>query len=178
MTLNINAEAGARFNLTASQPSLALTLTMVAECTPSQQITVEPPTNFTLTVGDTAGGISAITSTGTLDVAITASEALGQFIAVTVDGFLCQPNEDSLSRYAGVTRSPIAVGQAGSVVKEGLITNNGWSFTAGQPVYVSTSGQLTQSLTSYPFRRIGYAVSPTQLNLDPFGFLELATAQW
>ncbi len=158
----------------------AINLSIAQNIPPPYDLSITPVQNLTLVAGIAASNIGGGggSSTGTVDLSVTAGVFLLGYRAVTIEGFYAQPNEDSLSRYAGVTREPINVGSTGTVVKEGLITNNGWAWTAGFPIYVNTNGVLTQVLPSYPNRRIGYAVTPTQLNLDPFPFLELASALW
>jgi hypothetical protein len=146
---------------------------------PSYDITVSQPQNFQLVAGIASSNVGGGGSTtGTIDLSVTAQVFLDGYRAVQIDGLYVQPNEDSLSRYAGVTREPINTGNVGTVVKEGLITNNGWSWTNGLPIFVQANGVLTQTLPTHPWRRIGYAVSPTQINLDPFPFLELSSNNW
>lgn len=160
-------------------PTPAISLGIVQNIPPSYDITVTPVQNFQLVAGIASSNIGGGGSTtGTIDLSVTAAYFLDSFRAITVEGQYVMPNEDSLSRYAGVTREPINTGNAGTVVKEGLITNNGWSWTNGSAIFVTSNGVLTQTLPSSPWRRIGYAVSPTQINLDPFPFLELASQLW
>lgn len=160
-------------------PTPAISLGIVQNVPPSYDITVTPVQNFQLVAGIASSNVGGGgPTTGTVDLAVTAGVFLDSYRAVTVLGFYVQPNEDSLSRYAGVTREPINTGNLGTVVKEGLITNNGWSWTNGAPIFVTNNGVLTQTLPSHPWRRIGYAVSPTQINLDSFPFLELSSELW
>jgi hypothetical protein len=160
-------------------PAPAINLAVTQNTPDPMDINITPVQNFQLVAG-IAGSVigGGGPTTGTIDLSITAGVFLDSWRAVTVEGFYVQPNEDSLSRYAGVTREPINTGNLGTVVKEGLVTNNGWAWTPGCPIYVEANGVLTQTLPSPSWRRIGYAVSPTQINLDPFPFLELASSQW
>jgi hypothetical protein len=125
---------------------------------------------FTLEVGaktsslfGSGGGGSA---TGTLDVTLTSATSLGAFRAVTYDGQYCEPNVDSLSKYAGVTRVAVGPGESLNVVRSGILTEGGWSWTPNVPIYVGSTGNLTQTATT-PLRRIGLAISATQIALDP-----------
>lgn len=194
--------SNAPHEVVVSQPTEALRLTIENNCNPSQTVsvtnhaslgvsiqqiippthtvTISPPDTFTLIAGVASGGTGGGSggTSGSVEIAITAQEYLNEYRAVTIEGYHCQPNEDSLSRYAGITRGPVLNGQAVTVIKEGLLINNGWSWTPGSAIYVDVDGVLTHTPPSPRNRRIGYAVSPTQLNLDPFPFLELATAQW
>lgn len=116
-------------------------------------------------------GFNAVTtSTGTLDVTIIAQEVVNAYRAVGYDGYFTQPNADSLARYAGVTRMATVIGDPIDVVRSGLMTENGWIWTPNQPVFISANGVLTQTqpTAGTPIRRIGWAISATELNLDPY----------
>lgn len=109
-------------------------------------------------------------STGTLDVTITALEAVGQYRAVGYDGLYTQTDVDSLAAYAGVTRMATIVGDPINVVRSGLITEPAWTWTPDAPVFIAADGVLTQTqpAAGNPVRRIGWAISATELNLDPY----------
>ena len=62
------------------------------------------------------------TTTGTLDVRITAAAAINAYRAITYDGNLVQPTTESLSRYAGVNRVAAIIREPLMVVREGLKT--------------------------------------------------------
>lgn len=109
-------------------------------------------------------------NTGTLDVQITALETINAYRAVGYDGLLTQPDTDSLANYAGVTRMAVPIGDLVNVVRSGLMTENGWTWTPNAPIFISTNGVITQTVPSAgnPIRRIGWAISATQINLDPY----------
>lgn len=104
----------------------------------------------------------------TVDVEIIAYQDMGLYRATTILGVYCEPTYESLSEYAGITRFAVIAGNRVKVTKFGLITENSWSWTPNAPIFVGNSGMLSQSFQNLPVRRIGYAVSPTQINLDPF----------
>lgn len=110
------------------------------------------------------------TATGTLDVTITAMEAVGAYRAVGYDGFYTQPDADSLAAYAGVTRMATIPGDPINVVRSGLITEGAWTWIPNAPIFIAADGVITQTqpLAGNPVRRIGWAISATQLNLDPY----------
>jgi len=111
-------------------------------------------------------------ATGTLDVQITAQAVINAYRAVTYDGILVQPNAISLSKYAGVNRVATVIGEPLNVVREGLMTENGWSWTPNAPIFITTDGVLTQTApTGTPLRRIAWAISSTTINLDPYPIL-------
>ncbi len=97
------------------------------------------------------------------------SPAFNAYRAVGYDGLFTQPNADSLSRYAGVTRMATVIGDPIDVVRQGLMTEAGWNWTPNQPVFISANGVITQTVpVGTPIRRIGWAISATELNLDPY----------
>lgn len=138
---------------------------------------------FTLEVGVKSSSLFANSgggggsSSGTVDVSVTAAVGIAAYRAVTILGTYVQPNYASLSSYAGVSRSSMAPGVTADVVRSGLL-NGGGPWIPNQPVFVTNNGVLTQTLPSESWRRIGYAVSASQVNLDPFPFLELSSANW
>jgi len=109
-------------------------------------------------------------SSGTLDVTITAAETINAYRAVGYDGLLTQMDADSLSNYAGVTKMATPIGDPVDVVRSGLMTESGWAWTVNAPIFISANGVITQTVPSAgnPIRRIGWAISPTQINLDPY----------
>lgn len=139
-----------------------------------QQLSIglsEPITQqFTLVAGVKSSSLFAVAgSTATnLTVSITSAMALGLFRAVTFSGIYCEPDIDSLSEYAGVTTVAVGLGETTKVVKSGLITEGSWSWTPNAPIFVGTLGVLTQTPGALPIRRIGWAISATQIILDPF----------
>ena len=109
-------------------------------------------------------------STGTLDVTIIAQEVVNAFRAITYDGYFCQTSDiTSLSKYAGVTRMATVIGDPINVVRDGLMTEAGWTWTPDQPIFIGNDGVLVQTpVSGQPIRRIGWAISATQINLDPY----------
>lgn len=109
-------------------------------------------------------------NSGTLDVTITAVETINAYRAVGYDGLMTQMDANSLSNYAGVTPMAIPIGDPVNVVRSGLMTEGGWAWTPNAPIFISANGVLTQTVPSAgnPIRRIGWAISATQINLDPY----------
>ena len=132
-------------------------------------IDTESSPGFTLNVGvnsSSFGGGSS--STGTVDVTVLSAEAIGIYRAVEATGFICETTSLSMGLYAGVTRKAIASGQNMSLVRSGILTEGGWTWIPNQPIFIGTAGVLTQVLTSNAIRRIGLAVSATQIYFDPY----------
>ena len=111
-----------------------------------------------------------VATSDTLNVAITAQEAVGAYRAIGYDGAYTQPNINSLATYAGVTQIAAIVGDSISAVRIGLITESAWTWTPDASVFIGIDGVLTQTqpLAGNPVRRIGWAISATKLNLDPY----------
>ncbi len=125
---------------------------------------------FTVDIGPhTANNINPnVVSSATLDVIVTAAISLSLYRAVTGDGLYCEPTQPSLERYAGVTKVAVSPGNDVSLIRVGKLTDNMWSWTPDAPIFVGASGVLTQVSASSPVRRIGWAMSATQINFDPF----------
>jgi hypothetical protein len=81
-----------------------------------------------------------------------------------------QPDADSLAAYAGVTRMATVAGDPINVVRSGLISEGAWNWTPNAPIFIAANGVLTQTqpTAGNPVRRIGWAISATELNLDPY----------
>ncbi len=96
---------------------------------------------------------------------VLAAQPLGGHRAVTVDGFHADPEDaDSL---AGITTAAGAAGSVVDVVVKGPMVEPSWNWTPGQPVFIGALGVLTQNpSTTGLIRRIAWAVSPTQINVD------------
>ena len=106
----------------------------------------------------------------TLDVTITAQEPLEVFRAVGYNGMYTQPVADSLIIYAGITRIAATINDPINVVRSGLMTENSWTWTPNAPIFIEIDGTLTQTqpLAGNPIRRIGWAISLTEVVLDPY----------
>lgn len=96
---------------------------------------------------------------------VIAAEALGGNRAVTVDGFHANP-EDA-DRFGGITLTSGVLGATVGVLVKGLMTEGSWNWTPDQPIFIGPNGVLTQSpSTTGLIRRIAWAMSPTQINVD------------
>jgi hypothetical protein len=121
---------------------------------------------FNINVG--AGSAGSFTPSGTLDVSLVAAQDLNAWRAVGYDGLFTQPNRNSMELYAGVTRAAVLNGNPASVVRVGFLNEASWTWTPNSPVFSTTDGVLTQTVPTGILRRIGWAISPTQINLDPY----------
>lgn len=158
--LNINATFGPQYEIVIN----------------NEQVQVDDNFNLTLQVSEplriavgTGYNVNPM-ATGTLDVAIVAQEIVGAYRAVGYDGLYTQPDVDSLAAYAGVTRMATIAGDPINVVRSGLLTEGAWTWIPDRPIFIGPNGTLTQTqpTAGNPVRRIGWAISATELNLDPY----------
>lgn len=142
---------------------------------PMFEMLVEAEEPFTLQVGTKTSSLFAgggeigprgpAGDSGTL--VVTSAESLGLYRAVTITGNYCEPDINSLSNYAGVTTVAVASGVETSLLRTGYLSEPTWNWTVNAPIFVGASGTLTQVVSSVPMRRIGWAFSATEINLDP-----------
>ena len=159
--LNLTAVLGPRYEIVIANDEIGIDSNF--------NLTLSQREPLRLMVG-TGFNATSTASTGTLDVTITAAETINAYRAVGYDGLLTQMDVDALSNYAGVTRMAVPIGDPVNVVRSGLMTEGGWNWTVNQPIFISTNGVLTQTIPSAgnPIRRIGWAISATSINLDPY----------
>lgn len=157
--VTLNAVFGPRYEIVIKDESVA-----VGE---DFTLTLQKSEPLRLNVGTGFNNLTQ-TSTGTLDVTITAAEVVNAYRAIGYDGLFTQLTEESLSNYAGVTRMATVSGDPVDVVRVGLMEEATWGWTPNAPIFISTNGVLTQTLPAGLVRRIGWAISATKINLDPF----------
>ena len=134
---------------------------------PKYEVNLQTDSPIKLSVGIALSNGANVVS-GTTDVAVVAAEVVNAYHAIGYDGLFTQQTEDSLSRYAGVTRVATAIGDTAYVVRSGLLTEAAWNWTVDEPVFISNGGVITQALPVGVVRRIGWAISATKINLDLF----------
>jgi hypothetical protein len=67
-------------------------------------------------------------------------------------------------RYAGVTTAAVVVGATVPVQRAGVLEHSGWSWMGWQPVYLSTTGALTQTPPTSGFVMVlGIALTSTRV---------------
>lgn len=99
---------------------------------------------------------------------VIAAEALGGHRVVTMSGnYASKDNSSDKFNVLGITQGAVISGSTATVTTYGVITESSWNWTAGLPVFLSTNGQLTQSVPTSGFRLIiGRAKSATTLFVD------------
>jgi hypothetical protein len=105
------------------------------------------------------------------DIAVyTATGAISGHLAVaeTVPGFAVVASADNAAhvlRVAGVSIGAAADGTPLEVRKQRTLTHGGWTFTAGQPVYLGLAGALVQTVPvgALFIQVVGVALTSTSL---------------
>ena len=158
--LNLTAQLGPQYHIVINQDQVQIGDGMSLTLTPQEPLKIAVGTGYNVNPA----------ASGTLDVQIVAQEVINAYRAVGYDGLFTQPNADSLSKYAGVNRVASIIGEPLYVVREGLMTEDGWSWTPDAPIFIGVDGVLTQTQPTFgnPVRRIGWAISATTINLDPY----------
>lgn len=105
-------------------------------------------------------------------VTVTAQEALGGHRAVTADGYHATPS--LLDKLAGISTGAASLGDTANLQRSGLMTEPSWTWTPDAPVFVGAAGVLTQTPPSGTARRIAWAISATEINVDLFPIIQLA----
>lgn len=109
---------------------------------------------------------------GQSGVLVTAAVPLGGHRVVTVFGQYAEPGDEDI--LAGITTGAVSAGAQTYAVREGIIEESSWSWTPSQPIFVASSGLLTQSApTSSRIRRVAWALTSTTINVDFFPAIEL-----
>ena len=161
--MTLNQIMGPRYEIVIQDESVAVD--------DNFQLTLQKSEPLRINVGDGFNNTSG-SSSGTVDVTIVAQEVINIYRAVGHDGFFVQPNLESLSGYAGVSRTATVVGDPIDVVRAGKLSDSGWNWIPNQPLFISANGVITQSVPSglgvTGIRRIAWAISATEINLDPF----------
>lgn len=112
-------------------------------------------------------GVNTVTySDDTIEV--TAAEDIGLYRAVTAKGLYCNHNLADLSAYAGISTVAVTAGNQVQLVRTGKISDSSWTLVVDHPIFLTDNGVLTQTATTLPIRRIGWAISATEINLDPY----------
>lgn len=66
----------------------------------------------------------------------------------------------------GLAATAAGAGSAFEVIESGFVTNSGWSWTAGEPLFLGNSGDIVRNPTAGVFTlQVGYAKSSTEIYL-------------
>lgn len=77
--------------------------------------------------------------------------------------------DDPAYQFAGISNEAASAGNALFVVETGRVTEPGWSWTPGGPVYVAAEGLLTQTAPQTGvMHQVAVAVDPTSILVQPY----------
>ena len=117
------------------------------------------------------------TSDSTITTA-TAGEVLGGNRAVYIAGdgkaYYADRTAATSMLTSGVTTGAAALGAAATIQTTGVMTNGSWTWTGNNPVWLSTTGLLTQTAPTTNFLiQVGTAMGPTKLLIEPRAIAQL-----
>lgn len=113
-----------------------------------------------------------LSATGGSTITATAGAAIGGHRAVVLDAagaafYADNTNPDHLVRFYGITTNAASLGGSLSIVQTGVVVEPSWAWTAFMPVYLGTTGLLTQTPPATGFVQIvGAALSATTLFIN------------
>jgi hypothetical protein len=112
--------------------------------------------------------VSITNNYGADTVGVTAAENLSGHRIVTVEGYYASKDTaNDKFKVLGMTTGAVSSASEATVQISGEITNSGWSFTVGTPVFLSTNGHITQTAPTDGFRLIvGKPKTATTLFLE------------
>ena len=145
-----------QLNLTTNETNLQL-IPSVVELTTA-------PTEIVLAIRT-----GAVTNNfGSDTVNVTAAENLSGHRIVTVEGYYASKDTaNDKFKVLGITTGAVTNGSEATVQISGYVTEAGWNFTVGNPVFLSTNGHLTQTVPTDGFRLIvGKPKTATTLFLE------------
>ena len=94
-------------------------------------------------------------------------------VLIGYDGLFSQPTVESLSNYAGVTRSATVIGDPIDVVRAGRMAGGSVELDS-EPAHLhlsarrAHSGAFLSGVGVTGVRRIGWAIDANTINLDPY----------
>lgn len=110
-----------------------------------------------------------VTITGTASqVNVTAPEALSGHRVVTVEGYYAS-NTTATDKFKilGLTTGAVISGDSATVQTFGELTYSGWNWTLGNPVFLTTNGNITQTVPTSGYRIIiGKPITATILFIE------------
>lgn len=108
-----------------------------------------------------------------------AGEALSGHRAVYVgdDGqaYYASNGSANSTRTAGITTGAASLGATATIRPEGIVTEPSWTWSGSGPVWLGSSGNLTQTPPASGYLvQIGVPIGPTSLLVQPFVVARLA----
>jgi len=106
-------------------------------------------------------------------ITATAAQALGGHRAVVLNASGAADYADCtlpahMGRFAGITAGAASAGQSATIINAGPLTEPSWAWTPDAPVYLASSGLITQTPPATGFLQIiGMTLSATTLFISP-----------
>ena len=119
-----------------------------------------------------AGGERGATGESDKFVTYTASTALSgnRAVCLNASGELIYADSSTVAhahKVLGITTGAVSEGAEGTVQTNGEMTEAGWAWTIGSPVYLSTNGSLSHTAPSSGFVLVvGFALTATKIFID------------
>ena len=113
-------------------------------------------------------------------LSVVAGEDIGGHRAVYVgannQAFVCSSSDLSTRNCIGITLSAVTTGNPVRVAYVGTVTEQSWSWTSGDPLYVGPTGLLTQTPPSAGYSLLfGFALTPQKITITLEDSVELAS---
>lgn len=109
---------------------------------------------------------------GSTDIQKIAGEALGGHRAVVLNGsgqaiYADRSTPSHAHKMLGITTGAASSGASVTIRTRGEITEGSWAWTLDLPIFLGTSGQLTQTAPASGFvARIGFPINATTIYID------------
>lgn len=154
--------------LTAQPSQVAVTASPNTLNVTAEPQTVELTSQPNEVLLNVLSGANVTNNYGSDTVAVTAATNLSGNRIVTVEGnYADKDTTTDKFKVLGMTTGAATTGSEATVQVSGYITEAGWNFTVGSPVFLSTNGHITQTAPTSGFRMIvGRPKTATTLFLD------------
>lgn len=144
-------------------PTITAGLTLEWPAAPTVQSTARPPLEMSMAPVLIAGGTEGV------DIRATAGPAIGggRVVCALPDGTIGYASADdptSVATAIGISINAANAGAECMVRAAGTLSDSGWAWTSGQPIYLGLSGVMTQDVpTTGVVIEVGVAMSATRI---------------
>jgi len=141
--------------LTAENASIDVTVEPNEIALTTEPLTTEITANVQTVELTALVGANITNNYGSDTVGVTAAVNLGGHRIVTVEGYYASKDVPADKfKVLGMTTGAVSVGAEATVQVSGFIEESSWNWTVGNPVYLSTNGQITQTVPTSGYRLI------------------------
>lgn len=135
--------------------------------TVSTAIEVVETINATINIGNLSGNTPVTFQTTTQSYLSGVSLSALRLVKLNSSNQLVYADNSTDATVLGLTFQAVSTGVAPITVLSGLITDSGWNWARGAPLFLGSNGQITTSIPSSGFIvPIGNAEAPTIINLN------------